>query len=164
MNMELFKIIYLKVLELNLACGFNRTDEDLQKIANVLVKDLKDEKPQTIIDAFDRIRQSAKFWPKVSEILDACNYVRKSEQYDFSKESFSTRAIPGIAWVADKFLREGRSVEDFKAAQVYMREVFESYQAKNLEWTLEKSEILAIISDKFGDRPAQEGLLVQFAS
>ena len=146
MNME---TIFECLVELDLACGFNKNVDDLKRITAILAQDLAGESERTIKEAFAHLRRTCRYWPKVSEILEACDRVRTVDDLPFRQALPQTIApsTPGMGIVASKFLSKGRSLEEFQGAMG-------TWQNLNRERQLPKTfeGMMAIANQIFGRR------------
>ena len=145
------EIIFTKILQFSVANGYDKTETDLRLMAEVLAVDLAGENIETLTAAFDKWRRTEKRWPTVADILALCDEVRVPDSGMLQIEEQSTATTtPGMGRLYCKSLRERWPKTKFGEAQGKLRQAYELYRQRGLQWPATDSAMDSLLATLFG--------------
>ncbi len=165
----MFNSLLPKLVELETVLKTGRTPDDLAMIARVWAQDLTaagETDPRLAREAIDYYRRNNSGWPAISQILEIMDHLRKPAhtqtalpaghgdgQYDYARSQSRT---PGMAALAAKFLREGRSYAEFDAAQRHLQVEYAAARREGRTWPHSAKDENAALHALFGSIDTEE--------
>ena len=143
----MLKALLPKLVELETVLKSGRTPDDLAMIAKIWAEDISaagETDPRLAREAIDYYRRNYQGWPAISQILEIMDHLRgpahtqtalPAGHGDSRCECDRSQTItPGMAELAAKFLREGRSFEEFNAAQRHLQVAYAEARRSGRPW------------------------------